>query len=159
MDDNMLESLRSFDGVWSRVTGGETPAAGTPEDLRRLMCGAARLCESLRALACKLRSCSARLNRLADGEDNIIRRLRAEFFLLTGETCTPGAACAWAPCTLDALRSAYMAAGDSAADFTASARRAPAGTAQLLDKFAAQQRCAARELKELILKAMGAIST
>ena len=30
MDDNMLESLRSFDGVWSRVTGGETPAAGTP---------------------------------------------------------------------------------------------------------------------------------
>ena len=52
-----------------------------------------------------------------------------------------------------------MAAGDSAADFTASARRAPAGTAQLLDKFAAQQRCAARELKELILKAMGAIST
>ena len=43
MDDNMLESLRSFDGVWSRVTGGETPAAGTPEDLRRLMCGAARL--------------------------------------------------------------------------------------------------------------------
>ena len=33
MDDNMLESLRSFDGVWSRVTGGETPAAGTPEEI------------------------------------------------------------------------------------------------------------------------------
>ena len=34
MDDNMLESLRSFDGVWSRVTGGETPAAGTPEEVQ-----------------------------------------------------------------------------------------------------------------------------
>ena len=156
MDDNILASLRGFDGVWGRVSSCES---STPEDLRRLMCGAARLCENLRVLACRLKSASARLNRLAGCEAAIVRRLRAELYLLTGETCSPGAACTYAPCTLTALRAAYVAAGESAADFSSSARRAPDETAGLLDGFAAKQRCAQRELRELILCAMDAISS
>ena len=117
MDDSVLASLRGFNGVWGRVTGGEGAPDCTAEDLQRLMCGAA------------------------------------------GQTCAPGASCAFTPCTLTALRAAYIAAGESAADFAASARSAPKDTARLLDKFSAAQRCTERELKELILRAMDAFST
>ena len=56
-------------------------------------------------------------------------------------------------------QTAVPAAGESAADFAASARNAPKDTARLLDKFSAAQRCTERELKELILRAMDAFST
>lgn len=159
MDDSVLASLRGFNGVWGRVTGGEGAPGCTAEDLQRLMCGAACLEDSLRALACRCKSAAPRLNRLADGQAGIVRRLRAEIYLLTGQTCAPGASCAFIPCTLTALRAAYIAAGESAADFAASARNAPKDTARLLDKFSAAQRCTERELKELILRAMDAFST
>ena len=125
MDDSVLASLRGFNGVWGRVTGGEGAPDCTAEDLQRLMCGAACLEDSLRALACRCKSAAPRLNRLADGQAGIVRRLKAEIYLLTGQTCVPGASCAFTPCTLTALRAAYIAAGESAADFAASARNAP----------------------------------
>ena len=78
MDDSVLASLRGFNGVWGRVTGGEGAPDCTAEDLQRLMCGAACLEGSLRALACRCKSASPRLNRLADGQAGIVRRLRAE---------------------------------------------------------------------------------
>ena len=53
MDDSVLASLRGFNGVWGRVTGGEGAPDCTAEDLQRLMCGAACLEDSLRALAAK----------------------------------------------------------------------------------------------------------
>ena len=78
---------------------------------------------------------------------------------MIGGSLAAGASCAFTPCTLTALRAAYIAAGESAADFAASARNAPKDTARLLDKFSAAQRCTERELKELILRAMDAFST
>ena len=81
MDDSVLASLRGFNGVWGRVTGGEGAPDCTAEDLQRLMCGAACLEDSLRALACRCKSAAPRLNRLADGQAGIVRRLRAEIYL------------------------------------------------------------------------------
>lgn len=158
MDDTVLASLRGFGDVWERVTG-EAASPGPEDDLRRLMCRAERLIEYLSALSGRLRSAAPRLNRLTDGQRRILRRLRAELYLLTGEVYSPPAACALAAGSLGALRTACLAAGEAADDFADSARRAGSGLSALLDSFSAAERACSRELKELILRAMDANST
>lgn len=159
MDETVLAPLRSFENVWGRVTGTAGQEMDAPAVLRRLMCRVQRLCESEKALANVAKSAAGTLLRLAGENARILKRLKAEYFLLTGEIYTPGAACALTRGALTSLRTAYLAASECSEDFAASAREAGAELGRLFDKYAAEQAGHVRELKGLVLRAMDANST
>ena len=80
MDDETLEALRGFGGVWGRVEG-RAEAAPALGDLAE---AASRQCELLSALARVCPRSSARLRRMASEEAALAARLRAEDFLAGG---------------------------------------------------------------------------
>lgn len=156
MDDNILESLRSFDGVWGRVTGSGSQAEKTL-GLREVTDMAARLCEQYTALARRCPQFAQRLSRLAREEGALMRRLTAEGFLLTGEEHVPASACAVIHGSLAGLRGAYLASCELAEALSLNASVASGALIQTLERLSAEERCRARDVREMILRAMGAI--
>lgn len=155
MDDSVLASLRSFDGVWGRVTG--SGGGSESHSLREITDMAARLAEQYAALARRCPREAQRLTRLSRETGALLRRLTAENFLLTGEAYVPASACAVIHGSLAGLRGAYLAScelaealSDSAAGYCGALRRT-------LERLSAGERCRSREVRELILRAMDAI--
>ncbi len=156
MDGTTLDALRGFDGVWGRVTG-TAPAAGV--ELCALIEMAARQRELYCALARRCPSASGKLERMARDEQALIRRLCAENFLLTGECGKCSDACAVVRGVLSALRSAYLGACELAVALDAAANAASGELCATLRSLAAAERCREQEMRELILRAMGANCT
>ena len=142
MDDETLEALRGFGGVWGRVEG-RAEAAPALGDLAE---AASRQCELLSALARGCPRSSARRRRMASGE--------AEVFLAGGGGRAAAAACAVVRSPLCGLREAYNAASALGEALQAAANAAPCALRRALDPLAAGERRRACALRELILRAM-----
>ena len=151
MDDETLEALRGFGGVWGRVEGRGEAA---PPPLGALAEAASRQCELLSALARVCPRSSARLRRMASEEAALAARLRAEDFLAGGGGRAAAAACAVVRNPLCGLREAYNAASALGEALQAAANAAPCALRRALDPLAAGERRRACALRELILRAM-----
>lgn len=152
-----MDALSGFDGVWRRVTGGAESSA--PTDLCALADKASRLKELYCALARRCPSASARFSRMAAQEEALIRRLNAENFLQVGCCCTPGRACALVSGNLCALRCAYLASCELADGLNAAASGSCGELCTALKELSCAERRRSRELRQLILRAMGANCT
>ena len=133
MDDETLEALRGFGGVWGRVEG-RAEAAPALGDLAE---AASRQCELLSALARVCPRSSARLRRMASEEAALAARLRAEDFLAGGGGRAAAAACAVVRNPLCGLREAYNAASALGEALQAAANAAPCALRRALDPLAA----------------------
>lgn len=151
-----IDALNGFDGVWRRVTGAESPE---PSDLCALIDKASRLKELYCALARRCPSASARFSRMAAQECALIRRLTAENFLQTGCCCAPSEACALVQGTLCALRCAYLSSCELAEDLKKAAANSCGELCTTLKELYNAERRRSCELRELILRAMGANCT
>ena len=153
MDANIRDALAGFDALWSRVNAAPEPD-GT--GLRALMDMAARERERLCALAKRRGAARQRLEHMAAELDGEIRRLGSEYFLLTGETYRPAAACAVPGSPLTALREAYLAAEALSAALNAEAVKLDAEPRRTLETLSAAESRRASELRGLIYRALGA---
>ena len=151
--DSSENALAGFDSVWSRVCG-EAPCAAPGLDTLAEM--AQRQRELLCAIAGRCPSLAPGLNRMAAELARAVRRLAAESFLLTGRHCRPGAACAVIGGTLCALRDAHAASLELAEALSTAANAAACEQRGTLDRLAAAERRHTRELREIILSALGA---
>ncbi len=145
-----------FEQVWSRVTGApEDAGAEDAAVLRELIADEARDRALYLALARRVRAASAALTELAGDEREHFTALQTEYYLLTGETCTPPESCPMIHGALSALRGAhagelagaerYMRAAESAGD---------AARGELFRAHAADERRHAETLRRLIMRAM-----
>lgn len=150
MDDESISALRGFDDIWRRVSGEAPPDAPA---LDALIDASVRQRERLRALARCFPQLSRRLCAMAAAETELVRRLRAENFLISGEDCRAAPACAVISSPLGALREAYSCALALAESLQAAANAAPCELRGVLDRLAAAERCRARELREIVLRA------
>lgn len=150
--DEALEGLARFDAVWGRVSGGDGAAA---PGLGELVEQAERQRERLCALARRRAGWRAKLLAMASELAALILRLRAEHFLSTGGDCRPGEACAVVKEPLAALREAYLGSSALADRLQEAANAAPCELRPCLDALAAGERRRARELRGMILRALG----
>lgn len=155
MDDSVLASLRSFDGVWSRVSG--TGVDAQPRSMRELTDMAARLCEQYAALSRRCPRFAQKLSHMYREESALLRRLTAEGFLLSGEEYVPASACAVIHGQLSGLRGAYIASCALADALAEYAKGAGGALRSTLEHLSAAERGRAAELRELILRYMDAI--
>ena len=106
MDEEWKQTIRDFQRVWPRVSGkqgpppghGRRPAPKTPAPPQRPSGDEKELEKFIRAetgaereylsLASRTRGRAAQeLRRLAAGSQRLTKRLQAEYYLLTGDTC------------------------------------------------------------------------
>lgn len=118
-----------FDAVWRRVKNEPASAADkndkqktTASDeaarLRDFMDDEACDAQFYAALACMGQRCAPQtiqpLQHISDDERTHLKKLRAHYFILTGETYTPPCACPLAYSVRDALRQKYSGEGTGA---------------------------------------------
>lgn len=162
MDSEILESLAGFDALWQRVTGREEPERSAPAQttyaleraLRRLMEEEACAAREAAALAGVSRSAArGTLARQAGDAKRRLRRLRAEYYILTGTAAPGGGDCPAASNGLERLRAAFLQAGRMAEQYRQAARLADGGElSQTLDGFAEEQTVRARQLRALLVE-------
>ncbi len=162
MDDELLrESLAGFDALWRRVTGQEEdrPDDNTPEDGRPLEGALPRLISEEACAAAQ----TAALARLYQGESRSLltrlsaearrhlRRLRAEYYILTGADAGTAADCRPAGGKLASLRQIYLRAERLALLYERAAGLADGPARDALGELAEDERRAARQLRALLV--------
>ncbi len=141
-----------------RVLGRVAPASPEPEEprapaaLRRAIEGVSAAGDVYGLLAMKARGRPAGdvLRALSREERESERRLQAEFFLLTGDTCPTLPRHPSAPYFLRALRERYLMEERSAKELDDAAKGLPGSTGELLREVAKVERSHAARLRELI---------
>lgn len=165
MDDALIqESLAGFDSVWQRVArrgdGPETP--NTPvgaktysqEDallgfIHEETCAAASASSLARMFQGDGR---AVLQRQAVAAQRHLRRLRAEYFILTGVTCGANEDCRSTNGKLASLRSFYLQACELAERYTQAAEKAGDEALQgIFLAFAEDEHRHAQEARSLLI--------
>ena len=141
-----------FDRLWQRVQGGETaPKPRSEADtLRRLSDDTAQAL----ALERRLQGRCAALAPLCRETASRLRRLRAAYYLETGECCCPPETCSVRAGLLPSLRADCLAARARAAAY----EDAPAATDELRELYrdlAESERTHARQLEGIISRFLG----
>ncbi|NCB50445.1 MAG: hypothetical protein EOM54_01000 [Clostridia bacterium] len=111
MNEDILEGLRSFDRVWSRVAGepGAPTQVGQADEaaLREFIADESRDAAFYSALARRAGWASRMLRRMAAEESSHKRDLQLEYFLLTGDSHAVPPSCPVVGPVLDSMRLAY----------------------------------------------------
>ena len=161
MDDLIKESLAGFDAVWQRVTGrdetGDRPPERTyppegplPDLIRDELCAAA--CTAALARMFQGSGRALLLRHAADAKRHL-RRLRAEYFIATGQTGCSGGDCRTVAGKLTSLRQLFLQAVRMAGRYEqAAACTDGAELRQALDAFAADERRRAQETRSLLVE-------
>ena len=159
MDDDILHGLEQFEHVWRRVRAASDspspPAPPRPDDgeqLRQFIEAEAADAAFYSALA---RRCTgagrAVLTRLCAQERCHLRQLQMEYFLLTGDSCTPPRACPVTGGVISALRMAYLDELEGTEQYLeAAARTASKPLQALYTQLAKEERQHAAALRGLI---------
>lgn len=161
MNETLMESLTGFDAVWQRVTARtELPDRSEDRQEQRTQQDTLTILirEQTRAIA--VTTALARMSQ-GDGRTTLLRhaaeekcrlrRLRAEYYILTGLTASGSSDCRAVQGRLPLLRDAFLQAGDLARRYEDA--RSQADSPELADAFAAfaaQERRRAGELRTLL---------
>lgn len=159
MDDMLKESLEGFESLWQRVSCQQERPEGpadtfSTEDMLLTFihdetCAAARAAALARMVQGDGRT--ALLRHAAEAKRHL-RRLRAEYFILTGGTGAANQDCRPLSSRLPALRTELLQAGDMAARYGMAAEKTDeAPLREVFAAFAEDERCRARELRTLII--------
>jgi rubrerythrin len=117
MDKDILQGLKNFDRVWSRVSdaaaGREHSSHMTSnsdaETLKTFIEDESKDYAFYIDLAGKCRASGrTAIMRIASDERRHSKMLQTEYFLLTGDSCVPSRSCPYTDGVLSALRRAYM---------------------------------------------------
>lgn len=162
MDSEIMESLSGFDALWQRVTGREEPERTAPAERTYPLADA--LLGLIHAEACAAARAAA-LARLTQGESRAaltrqgadarrhLRRLRAEYYILTGVTAGTAGDCRPVTGRLSALRDAFLQAGQLAEQYRQAAGLADCPElGRALEDFAAEEQLHARQLRALLVE-------
>ena len=160
MDSDIMQSLSGFDALWQRVTGREAPEQSAPAERTYALDDAlAQLIdEQARAV-----SRAAALSRLTQGEgraalgrqaaEGRLRRLRAEYYILTGLNAPAGPEQAPVTDRRGGLRDAFLQAERLAQLYGQAAGLADCPElARALNEFAAGEQARARQLRALLVE-------
>ncbi len=140
MDNNDYGFDRTaFDAVWQRVLGASDEKPSNTSDkpskpprrtdaaqqLRELMDGASTDAVMYTALSARVSGCCRRtLLCIAGDKKRHLKKLRAQYFLLTGCTYTPPPCCPLIYCVTDVLRQKYLGELDGSASHRNAAEEA-----------------------------------
>lgn len=159
MNEEVLSGLKSFDRVWSRVTGetkptdAETPGKGEVEAIKEFIADEARDEAFYLALAERSGRAARTLRCIAGDEQNHKRALQLECFLLTGDCCAVAPSCPVVGPILESMRIAYANELKGAANYLAAAEATK--SEQLRDLFrlhAADEKNHAEALRGLMFR-------
>ena len=160
MDSDIINGLKNFDRVWSRVAGGADMAQQkTENDIKTLRCFIAdetRDEEFYLAMArCTGRAAST-FRCIAAEERGHRKALQVEYFLLTGDSCIPEPSCPAVCGELDAMRMAYFDELESAERYIAAAESTKSERLrELYLLHASDEKNHAEALRCLIARAIG----
>lgn len=124
----------SFNAVWQRVTGGDCNTSDIgryagPDSISELQSFIDGESQDVKLYATLAAMCPGSFRtavlRLASEERSYLKRLRAQYFILTGKTYLPADACPLVYSLADTLRLKYAAELDAAAAYTAAAETVP----------------------------------
>lgn len=158
MEENILQCLEDFDRLWQRVTAVSSappPTAGTDENQRLQSFLAAELCSAAyyTNLAKMFQGQGRQLLLSHAAEEKAhARRLRAEYFIRTGQSALPGGNCESVSGKLASLRSIYFRELEAAAAYREAAEGCTnEDLASLYHSFAQDEERHAQENRELLL--------
>ncbi len=159
MDDMLKESLEGFENLWQRVTCRQE----TPVEPRDTYSMEDMLLAFIHDETCTATAASA-LARMVQGDGRAalqrhaaeakrrLRRLRAEYFILTGVPGGSNQDCRPLSGALPGLRTELLRAGDMAARYELAAKKTDdAALGEAFAAFAQDERRRARELRALII--------
>ena len=148
--EEFIMTQEAFDRLWQRVQGGETaPKPRSEADtLRRLSDDTAQAL----ALERRLQGRCAALAPLCRETASRLRRLRAAYYLETGECCCPPETCSVRGGLLPALRSDCLAARARAGQYTAAAQGANDELRALYETLAVEEQTHAARLASLLCR-------
>ena len=148
--EEFIMTQEAFDRLWQRVQGGE--AAPKPrseaDTLRRLSDDTAQAL----ALERRLQGQCAALVPLCRETASRLRRLRAAYYLETGECCCPPETCSVRGGLLPSLRADCLAARARAGQYAAAAQGANAELRALYETLAAEEQTHAARLAALLCR-------
>lgn len=153
MDEKLALSTNEFAEIWHRVND-ETGSGSCPSEeavLSSLIEQSARAATFASSLA-KMFPNPGRsvLQTQAAEERNRLRNLRAEYFLLTGESFAPKSSCSGVSGKLASLRELYFMQQKNAAAFHAAAETASPERAEMFHQYAEETECSAKESRRLL---------
>ena len=148
--EEFIMTQEAFDRLWQRVQGGE--AAPKPrseaDTLRRLSDDTAQAL----ALERRLQGQCAALAPLFRETASRLRRLRAAYYLETGECCCPPETCSVRGGLLPSLRADCLAARARAGQYAAAAQEAGAELRTLYETLAVEEQTHAARLASLLCR-------
>ena len=148
--EEFIMTQEAFDRLWQRVQGGE--AAPKPrseaDTLRRLSDDTAQAL----ALERRLQGRCAALAPLCRETASRLRRLRAAYYLETGECCCPPETCSVRGGLLPSLRADCLAARARAGQYAAAAQEAGAELRALYETLAVEEQTHAARLAALLCR-------
>lgn len=159
MEENILQCLEDFDRIWQRVTGADSSPSPTGrcndnETLRAFL--AAELCSAAyyTNLAKIFQGAGRQILLSHAAEEKAhARRLRAEYFIRTGQSPLPVGPCECVSGKLASLRNVYYRELEAAAAYREAAENCPSEELAILYRsFAKDEERHARENRELLLE-------
>lgn len=153
MDEKLALSTNEFAEIWRRVSDEPACVSGSSEEsvLAALIEQSAKTAAYAAALA-KMFPSPGRtvLQTQAAEERSRLRNLRAEYFLLTGESFPPKNSCPGVSGKLASLRELYFMQQKLAAAFHAAAETASPEQAEMYHQYANEVECSAKESRRLL---------
>ncbi len=153
MDEKLALSTNEFAEIWRRVNDDTSSGSCPTEEamLSSLIEQSAHSAAFSSSLA-KMFPNPGRtvLQTQAAEARNRLRNLRAEYFLLTGESFSPKSACPGVSGKLASLRELYFMQQKNAAAFYSAAETASPERAELFHQYAEELECSAKDTRRLL---------
>ena len=148
--EEFIMTQEAFDRLWQRVQGSTTlpQHQDNAETLRRFLDETAQALALEQRLVCRC----AELAPLCRETRSRLRRLRAAYYLLTGELYRPPEACSVRGGLLPELRSDILAARARAGRYAAAEKTAPDDLAALYETLSAGEETHAERLSALLCR-------
>ena len=147
--EEFIMTQEAFDRLWARVQGTEAPPRRTEADtLRRFLDETAQAF----ALERRLQAGCAELSPLCRETFSRLRRLRAAYYLQTGERHCPPETCPVRGGLLPGLRADCLASRARAARYAAAAQTAPEELRPLYETLSAGEQTHAERLSDLLCR-------
>ena len=148
--EEFIMTQEAFDRLWQRVQGAEAalPRRNNPDTLRAFLDETAQAF----ALERRLQMRCAELQPICRETFSRLRRLRAAYYLQTGERHCPPETCSVRGGLLPDLRADCLAARARAGRYAAAAKTAPDDLRALYEALSAEEQAHAERLAELLCR-------